>query len=480
MTELDEPTVAAPSDAPAKDMPLSEDYGLNPQFVRLVTDALDSDDIEAAKKSVSDLHPADLADLFGLLPEEERRKLAIFLGDDLSPEVLPELEDDVRDSVIEALTVPQLAAAIRQLESDDAVFVIEKLGKDKIDEILRAVPAQDRLAVETALEYEEDWAGRIMQREIVATPSYWTVGQIIDHMRAAGSKLPDRFYEVFIVDPAYRPLGAASLAQILRSPRSTVVADIMTPTPDPIPIDLDQEEVAYRFDQYNLISAPVVDKSGRLAGMITVDDVVEVVQEETHEDMLALAGVGDEGLSDSVVTTVRRRFSWLFVNLLTAIMASIVIAMFDRAIEQIVALAVLMPIIASMGGNAGMQTLTVAVRALAMKDLTPANAARIFIRETLVGGLNGLLFAIILGVASAIWAASTDFATSVSPMKLGAVVAAAMVINLLCAGAAGILVPLGLQRAGADPAVASSVFVTTVTDVLGFFVFLGLAALALV
>jgi len=336
----------------------------------------------------------------------------------------------------------------------------------------------DRLALNQAFDFEDETAGRLMQREVFAAPAYWTVGQIIDRLRGSDD-LPDRFYEVFVVDPAFKPIGAVPLSKLLRTQREATILSIMTEDLTVIPVSMDQEEVAYKFEQYNLISAPVVDEAERLVGMITVDDVVEIVHAESQEDMLALGGVGsDTGLTDTVVETVRSRFSWLAVNLATAIAASLVISIFDKAIEQVVALAVLMPIVASMGGNAGTQTLTVAVRSLATKDLSASNAARIIWRETIVGGLNGILFALIMGVLAGFWHASTGASVD-QAVRLSIVIGAAMIINLLAAGLAGILVPLGLQRAGADPAVASAVFVTTVTDIVGFFVFLGLAALVL-
>jgi magnesium transporter len=317
-----------------------------------------------------------------------------------------------------------------------------------------------------------------MQREVFAAPAYWTVGQIIDLMRGSAD-LPDRFYEIFVVDPAQRPIGAVALATLLKTQRDVAIEKIMTDEIRRIPVAMDQEEVAYLFEQYNLISAPVVDEAERLVGMITVDDVVEVVNAESSEDMLALGGVeSDSGLSDTVAETVRSRFAWLTVNLGTAILASLVISLFGAAIEQAVALAVLMPIVASMGGNAGTQTLTVAVRSLATRDLTAANALRIIWREALVGGANGILFALIMGALAALWSAMTGGGEQES-LRLGVVIGVAMIVNLVAAGLAGILIPLGLQRVGADPAVSSGVFVTTVTDVVGFFVFLGLATLVL-
>ena len=458
---------------------LSEDQTLAEAFVDSVYKAIEAGDAETAGSLCAELHPADLADLLGLLGDEERGKLIALLGGRLDSEVLAELDPNIRESVVLAMPTENVAEAVADLDTDDAAFILEDLDEEKRAEILAELPITDRLAVNAALDYEEESAGRLMQREFFAAPAYWTVGQIIDRLRGS-EDLPERFYEVFVVDPAFKPIGEVPLSTLLKTPRDVRIEKIMSERElRHIPVTMDQEEVAYLFEQYNLISAPVVDENERLVGMITVDDVVEIVHEETHEDMLALGGVeADTGLSDSVVETVRSRFSWLAVNLGTAILASLVISLFDKAIAQFVALAVLMPIVASMGGNAGTQTLTVAVRSLATKDLTAMNAARIIWRETIVGGLNGFLFAIIMGGLAAAWyyATSNDLQDSV---KLGLVVGAAMVVNLICAGLAGILVPLGLQRAGADPAVSSAVFVTTVTDVVGFFVFLGLAAIVL-
>ena len=457
----------------------SDDQTLAEVFVRSVSEAIAFGDKEKAQELCAELHPADLADLFGLLDEEERAGLTALLGDSLKPEVLAELDPDLTEEIVSAMEPEQVAEAVTELDTDDAAFILEELDEEKRAEILAEVPVTDRLALHAAFDYEEDSAGRMMQRDVFAAPAYWTVGQIIDRLRGADD-MPNRFFEVFVIDPSFKPIGEVPLSTLLRAPRETVIEDII---PDMevrrIPVDMDQEEVAYLFEQYNLISAPVVDESERLVGMITVDDVVEIVHEETHEDMLALGGVeADTGLSDTVMETVRSRFSWLAINLGTAILASLVIALFDAAIEQVVALAVLMPIVASMGGNAGTQTLTVAVRSLATKDLTPSNAARIIYREALVGGLNGVVFAVIMGGLAALWYAAT-IGSGGDAVRLGAVVGVAMIINLLCAGLAGILIPLGLQRAGADPAVSSAVFVTTVTDIVGFFVFLGLAAVVL-
>lgn len=456
----------------------AEETTLAEQFVGPLAEAIEASDVGRINALVDELHPADLADVIGLLHEDDRLKMIDLLGGSLPAEVLPELDPNLTEEVVTAMRPEAVADAVAELDTDDAAFILEELDDEKRAEILAKAPVVDRLALNQAFVFEEESAGRLMQREVFAAPAYWTVGQIIDRLRGS-EDLPDRFYEVFVVDPAFKPIGAVPLSTLLKTQRQTVIADIMTEDLTVIPVDMDQEDVAYKFEQYNLISAPVVDEAERLVGMITVDDVVEIVHAENREDMLALGGVeSDAGLTDSVIETVRSRFSWLAVNLATAVLASLVISVFEKAIEQVVALAVLMPIVASMGGNAGTQTLTVAVRSLATKDLTASNAARIIWRETIVGGLNGILFALILGALAGLWHASAG-ASIDQAVRLAIVIGAAMIINLVAAGLAGILVPLGLQRAGADPAVSSAVFVTTVTDIVGFFVFLGLAALVL-
>ncbi len=456
----------------------AEETTLAEQFVGPLTEAIEAFDVGRINAVIDELHPADLADVIGLLHEDDRLKMIDLLGGSLPAEVLAELDSNLTEEVVSAMRPEAVADAVAELDTDDAAFILEELDDDKRAEILAKAPVVDRLALTQAFDFEEESAGRLMQREVFAAPAYWTVGQIIDRLRGS-EDLPDRFYEVFVVDPAFKPIGAVPLSTLLKTQRGVVIADIMNEDLTVIPVDMDQEDVAYKFEQYNLISAPVVDDAERLVGMITVDDVVEIVHAENREDMLALGGVDtDAGLTDTVVETVRSRFSWLAVNLATAVLASLVISVFEKAIEQVVALAVLMPIVASMGGNAGTQTLTVAVRSLATKDLTASNAARIIWRETIVGGLNGILFALILGALAGLWHASTG-ASADQAVRLAIVIGAAMIINLIAAGLAGILVPLGLQRAGADPAVSSAVFVTTVTDVVGFFVFLGLAALVL-
>jgi magnesium transporter len=357
------------------------------------------------------------------------------------------------------------------LDSDDAVQVIEELDEDEQKQLLEAIPAGERTLIEASLAYPEDSAGRLMQRELVAVPTYWTVGETIDFMRRSAERaddaMPDIFYDIFVVDPTHKPVGSIPLSRLLRTTRPIPVTDIMESEMKLIPAVMDQEEVAFLFRRRDLVSAPVVDDGGRLVGAITVDDVVDVIDEEHEEDIMRLGGVSEDDLYDAAVKTTRSRFLWLLVNLCTAILASVVIGYFEGTIDQIVALAVLMPIVASMGGNAGTQTMTVAVRALAMKELTPTNAMRVIGKELLVGGINGVLFALLTGAVAWFW-----FGSAI----IGLVIALAMIVNLVVAGLAGTTIPLMLERSGIDPAVASSVLLTTITDVVGFAAFLGLAA----
>ena len=384
--------------------PLGEDQILSGEFVDAVIAAIEASDAARLKSLTGDLHPADLADLLGLLSTENRLGVVTLFGSDLPAETLAELDAELTEEVVSAMAPDAVADAVSELDTDDAAFILEELDEEKRAEILAEVSVADRLALHQAFDFEDDSAGRLMQREVFAAPSYWTVGQIIDRLRGS-EDLPDRFFEVFVIDPAFKPIGAVPLATLLKTKRDVAIEAIMdTANMRAVPVTMDQEDVGYLFEQYNLISSPVVDDNGRLVGMITVDDVVEIVHEETHEDMLALGGVeADVGLSDNVIETVRSRFSWLAINLGTAILASLVISLFDAAISQVVALAVLMPIVASMGGNAGTQTLTVAVRSLATKDLTGSNAMRIVWREVLVGGVNGVLFAVIMGIVAGVW-----------------------------------------------------------------------------
>ena len=425
---------------------------LSPGFVRSVVDAVDRADTSQARELVLPLRPADLAELFELLRNEEREVLVGMLGSDLNPEVLSELDESVRDHVIELLDPKDIAAALTEMDSDDAVYLLEDMDEAEQRLILDQLPASERAALEQSLDYPDYSAGRLMQRELVAVPPYWDIGQTIDYLREA-KELPDEFYEIFVVDAAYKPCGTVPLSRLMRTKRPVKISDIMETEQTLIPVGMDQEEVALR-----------------LVGVITVDDIVEVISEEAAEDIRLLAGVGEEAISDTVFQTSRSRVPWLLVNLVTAVIAASVIALFDGTIEQMVALAVLMPIVASMGGNAGTQTMTVTVRALATRDLVPFNASRTILREFWVGIVNGCIFALLLGVLVALIFGNE---------WLGVVFASAMMINLVVASLTGILVPLGLDKVGADPAVSSAVFVTTMTDVVGFFSFLGLAALVL-
>ncbi len=443
-----------------------EDGEIRPEFLQAVEAAIRGGDISALHELVRDLHEADLADVIELLPHDARVRLIEMLGRGFNVEALSELEEGVRDDLLDALPDRLIARAVRKLDTDDAAWLLEDLDEEDKREILRRVPRAERAAVERALHYEEDTAGRHMQTDFVAVPAHWTVGEVIDYLRTEDD-LPEEFYELYVVDPRFHVLGRVSTARLLRTPREHRITDIMERFEAVFHEHDDMEDVARAFERYNLVSAPVVDESGRLIGSLYIDDIVDVIEEEAEEDMLGLAGVHDEEITSSVWETSRARFTWLFVNLGTAVLASWVISWFDATIQQMVALAVLMPIVASMGGNAGTQTMTVAVRALATRELGRANMWRVIGRELAVGLLNGLLFAVIMGVFAWWWFGMDD---------LGLIIAMAMVVNMISAALAGILVPIALDRLGIDPAVASSIFVTTVTDVVGFFAFLGLAA----
>jgi magnesium transporter len=438
-------------------------------LVRDVAIALHEGESTRAAQLVINLHPRDLADVIELLSPEHRVALIQALGPAFNYEVLSEIDETVRDQLSEALPNELLARAVTELDTDDAAYLIENLEQEDRDEILAQLPKGERAVLERQLDYPEESAGRLMQSDFVAVAPYWTVDQVIEHARGTDD-LPDSFSEIFVVDPAFRVIGSVELSRLLRTKRDVPMSDIMETDLDTVLATADQEDVAREFERYDLFSAPVVDENGKLVGVITVDDVVEVIQDEADEDMRALGGVGDESIGDSVVQTARSRVPWLIVNLGTAVLASSVIGLFDATIEQMVALAVLMPIVASMGGNAGTQTMTVTVRALATNKLGSTNAPRIISRETLVGLLNGLILSVIMGTLVFLWFGSS---------KLGAVIGAAMVVNLLAAALAGILIPLLLTRLKLDPAPASGVFVTMVTDCVGFFAFLGLASLFL-
>ena len=442
---------------------------LDAQKTAQIRAAVEEEDAARLTEILEPLHAADIADLLEQLDAPERLALVRLYGREFDGEILSELREGVREEVIEALHPEVLQEAVRELESDDVVDLLEDLEEEQKAAILEALHPTDRVAIEQALGYPEYSAGRLMQREVVAAPEHWTVGHTIDYLRAHDD-LPEQFYHVVLVDPGMHPIAHVTLGKIMSSRRHIRLSEITEPSFRTFRVDEDEEEVAYAFNQYHLISAPVVDEHGRLAGVITIDDAMRVQSEEAEEDIRLLGGVGEETLQDRTLEIVRRRVPWLAVNLGTAILASIVIAQFEATIAAIVALAVLMPIVASMGGNAGTQSLTVAVRAIATRDLTGSNALRVLRREIVAGLLNGILFAVVMGVVTVVWFGS--------PM-IGVVIGAAMIINLACAGLAGIGVPILLERLGVDPALASGTFVTTVTDVVGFFAFLGLAGVVL-
>ena len=425
-------------------------------------------DVTAIDALMAPLHPADIADLLEQVSEAERAAWLALWSRGIDGDVLSELDWGLREEVIALLPDDVLADAVRDLDSDDVVDLVEDMADAQIEAILEVLAPSDRVAVEQALSFPEESAGRLMQREVVHAPEHWTVGEMIDYLRAGKASLPAQFYHVILTDPRHKPVGYVTLGRLLSSARLTALSDITEDSFRTIPATQHEDDVAYIFNHYHLISAPVVDEDERLVGVITIDDAMIVLDQAAEENLLKLAGVGeDSSLSDRVLETTRQRFPWLLVNLGTAIIASLVIAQFEAAITQIVALAVLMPIVASMGGNAGTQSLTVAVRALATHDLTRSNVMRVVWREGAVGLINGLVFAVVMGGVGVLWFGSP---------ALGAVIAAAMVINLLVAGLAGILIPVLLDRFKIDPALASGAFVTSVTDVVGFFAFLGLAA----
>ena len=445
-------------------------YGLTPELERAVREALREDKPRQLFRLLRPLHPADYADLIERNSGPNRQDLVTALGRYFDPETLTFLDEQVREEVLPALDAEVLAFVAEELESDDIVELVGDLDDaDEQARLLDAIAPAERAMVEESLAFADDSAGRLMQRELVAVPQHWTVGQTIDFLRTE-IELPDDFYDIFVTDPARRPLGKLSLSHLLRRKRPVFIADIMETNFHKVPVEMDQEDVALLFRQYGLVSVPVVDDEDRLLGRITVDDVVDVIDEEAEEDLLRLGGVASDDIYGNVIETTRNRFSWLVINLMTAIVASGVIGAFETTIEKVVALAVLMPIVASMGGNSGTQTLTVAVRALAMRELGPTNAARFVIKELTVGSLNGVAFALLAGAASWVW---------FGDLQIAMIMALAMVINMIVAGLFGTLIPIGLDRFNIDPAVASSVFLTTVTDVVGFFTFLGLAALVL-
>ncbi|MEO0378977.1 MAG: magnesium transporter [Pseudomonadota bacterium] len=447
-------------------------YVLERKDVSAILYAVDIEDRDQLTALMEPLHAADIADLLEQINAFDRARLIRLYDREFDGDILSELDESIREEVIGVLKPHVLADAVRDLDSDDVVDLVEDLDDAQQETILDALDDSDRAMVEQALAFPEFSAGRLMQREVVMAPEHWTVGEAIDRLRAAEEKdLPNQFYHLVLIDPRLHPVGNVTLGKLMRSRREVRLSDLVEETFRVIPATQAESDVAYAFNQYHLISAPVVDDEGRLIGQITIDDAMAVLDDEHEEDILRLAGVGEESaLSDTVQDTTKRRLPWLAVNLVTSILASLVIAQFEMAIAQIVALAVLMPIVASMGGNAGTQSLTVAVRALATKDLTASNLWRVIRREVLVGVINGLVFAVVMGVVGIVWFGSP---------ALGYVIAAAMVVNMVVAGFAGTVIPVVLDRLGIDPALASGAFVTTVTDVVGFFAFLGLAALVL-
>ena len=446
---------------------LDEDDRLRPRFVTAVLDAVEAGDAEAARALVAPLHPADIADLFELTPGDERDALARALADLVDADVFAELNDYVREDLMDELSARQVADIAAELDTDDAVAIIEDLDADDQRAVLRAMEPDDRAAIEEALSYPEESAGRLMQRELIAVPDHWTVGDTIDYLRGHDDLTTD-FWEVFVVDGRHHPVGTCALSWILRTARGVAMADVMKREQTLIPVDMDQEEVALRFQKYALISAAVVDGSGRLVGMITVDDIVHIIQQEAGEDVLRLSGAGEGDINEPVRLTVRTRLTWLVVNLATAMLASGVVYVFQGTIAKYAVLAVLMPIVSGMGGNAGTQTLAVAVRALATNQLTASNTVRTILRELRIACANGAALGVIVALGSYAIFGNRD---------LSMVMGLAMVINNLVAGLSGVIVPVTLDKFNVDPAVSSAVFVTTMTDTMGFLSFLGLATL---
>ena len=448
----------------------AEDGSVRHDFLASLGAAIADRDTLWLHDNIVSLHESELGDVLESINTPQRQALVRLLGDAFDFAALTEVDEAIRLEIVDGLPNEKIAEALGELDSDDAVYILEDLDEEDQQEILARLPFTERVRLRRALDYPEDTAGRRMQTEFVAVPPFWTVGQTIDYMRD-DEDLPGSFSQIFVIDPTFKLVGSVNLDRILRTKRGTKIEEIMDEPRSPITAEMDQEEAAQIFEQYDLLSAAVVDDNNRLVGVLTIDDVVDVIHEEADEDIKRLGGVGDEELSDSVAATVRSRVVWLLVNLCTALLSCTVIGLFDATIAEMVALAVLMPVVASMGGNAGTQTMTVTVRALATRDLDIYNAGRIIRREATVGLINGLIFSVLIGTVAALWFANPG---------LGGVIAAAMIVNMLAAALAGILLPLLLDKFGADPAIASAVFVTMVTDVVGFFAFLGLAGIILI
>ena len=438
----------------------------NKEFLSIFSDKIKSSDFKFINQTLKDLHPSDIANLIENLSSETRAKLIEIEEFDIDPEIFVEINESIQTEILQILSSDSIAKIIKRLESDNAISIIENLNKEKKNSVLDKLPPKDRFLLEEGLSYPEDSAARIMQREFTAVPSDWSVGQTIDYLRES-KDLPEEFLEIFVVDNDFKPIGIVPSSRVLRTSRENKMKAIMREMPVLISVNMDKEEVGHAFENYNLVSAGVINKNNKLVGMITADDIVTVVQEEAEEDVLRLAGVGDEEITDSVIVKTKRRFNWLLLNLFTALLATWVISKFGASIEQMVALAFLMPIVASMGGNAGMQTLAVTIRAIATKELSSGNFNKIVGKEFLIGILNGIIFAIITAVIVQLW---------FQEFKLSLLIGISMVLNMIVAGLFGILVPVSLKKVNIDPALASSVFVTTITDVIGFLSFLGIGS----
>ncbi len=438
----------------------------NKEFISTFTQNIESGNVEFINQTLKDLHEADVANLIENLNPDTRNKLIEIESFNIDPEIFIELNESIQSEVLQLLSIDSLIKIIKRLESDNAIKILENLSKEIKEQVLEKLPPKDKFLLLEGLSYPEDSAARIMQREFTAVPSNWTVGQTIDYLRE-NKDLPEEFLEIFIVDNDFKPIGTVPSSRVLRTSRDLKMNSIMKEMPVLISVNMDKEEVGLTFENYNLVSAGVVNKENKLVGMITADDVVTVVQEEAEEDALRLAGVGDEEITDSVMLKTKRRFNWLLLNLFTALLATWVISFFGASIEQMVALAFLMPIVASMGGNAGMQTLAVTIRAIATKELSKSNFNRVVGKEFLIGILNGIIFAIITAIIVQLW---------FKELNLSLLIGISMILNMIVAGLFGILVPVSLKKLKIDPALASSVFVTTITDVIGFLSFLGLGS----
>tara|TARA_Y100001970_G_scaffold121341_1_gene150537 strand:- start:1396 stop:2772 length:1377 start_codon:yes stop_codon:yes gene_type:complete len=441
-------------------------FEFNKEYIKVVTDKISANDAQFITNSFKEMHPADAADIIEHLSENDRENLIKLNNFEINPLIFVELNESIQTEIIKYLSSDSIVSILKNLESDDAIKILENIDEKSKNNILSSLPPKDRFILLESLSYPEDSAARLMQREFTAIPSNWSVGQTIDYLRE-NKDLPEEFLEIFIVDNEFQPIGTVPSSKVLRTSRDSKMISIMNESQLSIPVDMDREEVGHIFENYNLNSACVVDKNNKLVGMITSDDVLTVLKEEAEEDALRLAGVGDEEITDGVLKKTKRRFNWLLLNLFTAIIASVVIGFFQEDIEKVVALAVLMPIVASMGGNAGMQTLAVTIRSIATNELTKNNFSQNIIKEFSIGILNGFIFAIISAIVVQIWFGDTT---------LSLIISISMVLNMIVAGLFGILVPISLKKMNIDPALASSVFVTTITDVIGFLSFLGIGA----